>query len=92
VSLKLIELQVAIPRTVDAAKTAIDTAQRGLVQQEQATEENRKKQLLETKIITHKDNPEKNLFHTNVQEETIHKAKQNQTKHPFKGQKIDFSG
>lgn len=94
VSLKLIELQVAIPRTMDAGKIANDLAQKGLIQQENVTETNRKKQLAEAKKVTGKERAEQSSLHTKEQQDGRAGGASNSgsTKHPFKGQKIDYSG
>ncbi|MFE1244480.1 hypothetical protein ACFW35_10150 [Fictibacillus sp. NPDC058756] len=87
-SLKLIELQVAIPRTMDAGKTATDLAQRGMIHQAQLSEQDRKKQLNESKKVSAKERTENSVLHTG---ETS-KSTQLLAKHPFKGQEIDYSG
>lgn len=83
-SLKLIELQVAIPRSVDAAKSVTDTLNRGLLQQEYRSEEIRKKDRIESKRVNKKTSAEESLLHIK-QDET-------NNNHPFKGQNIDYSG
>jgi hypothetical protein len=91
VSLKLIELQVAIPRTMDAAKTANELAQRGLLQQFHTTESNRKNAHLDSKRVTENEKTDQSRFHKNSQDN----RKGNNTdenKHPFKGVNIDYSG
>lgn len=87
-SFKLIELQVAIPRTMDAAKSSIEISNRGVLQQEYKTEEIRKQHLIETKSVTRKQQTDKSYIHTNIQDEKTAKD----AKHPFKGKKIDYSG
>jgi hypothetical protein len=86
-SLKLIELQVAIPRTMDAGKMAADLAQKGIIHQVQLSEEDRKKQIAESKKVSAKERTENSVLHTKNQ-----KTNQLVAKHPFKGQEIDYSG
>jgi hypothetical protein len=89
-SLKLIELQVAIPRTMDAGKTAVDLAQRGMIHQAQLLEQDRKKQLTESRRVSAKERTENSVLHTG--ENQTSKSTQMHAKHPFKGQEIDYSG
>jgi hypothetical protein len=63
VSLKLIELQVAIPRTMDAGKIAAEHTQKGMVHQAHLSETNRKRQIIESKKVFGKKHTEKNLLH-----------------------------
>jgi hypothetical protein len=86
--LKLIELQVAIPRTVDAGKSAIDLSQKGLIQQSHISESNRKNERTDSKKVTHKEKTGQSNLHKNN-----HTPKNtDDSKHPFKGLKIDYSG
>ncbi|MED1864208.1 hypothetical protein P4V41_12155 [Fictibacillus nanhaiensis] len=90
-SLKLIELQVAIPRTVDASKASIDLMNRGLLQLQETTEEIRKKDKNESKRVNQKEAAEAGLFpsyHQHQQEKMSSKS----PCHPYKGKKIDFTG
>jgi hypothetical protein len=89
-SLKLIELQVAIPRTMDAGKTAADIAQKGMIQQAHLTEQDRKKQIDESKKVSRKERTESSILHTG-EKQTV-KSNLLHAKHPFKGQEIDYSG
>lgn len=89
-SLKLIELQVAIPRTMDAGKTATELAQRGMIHQAQLSEQDRKKQLTESKKVSAKERTENSVLHTG--EKQTSKSTEMHAKHPFKGQEIDYSG
>ncbi|MDM5316503.1 hypothetical protein QUF49_10910 [Fictibacillus sp. b24] len=86
--MKLIELQVAIPRTVDAAKSATETLNRGLLQQEHKSETIRKKEKMESKRVNKRASAEESILHTKSQQE----KNTTSTSHPFKGQKIDYSG
>jgi hypothetical protein len=87
VSLKLIELQVAIPRTMDAGKMAAEHTQKGMVHQAHLSETNRKRQIIESKKVSGKKHTEKNLLHNKD-----HTSAKPLSKHPFKGQEIDYSG
>lgn len=89
VSLKLIELQVAIPRTVDASKASLDLMNRGLLQQQQTTEEIRKKDKNESKRVNQKEAADAGLFQSNQQQEKTSSRSQS---HPYKGKKIDYTG
>ncbi len=91
VSLKLIELQVAIPRTVDASKASIELMNRGLLQQQQNTEEIRKKDKKESERVNQKEVTDSGLFHTNHQNQQEMTSSKS-TSHPYKGKKIDYSG
>jgi hypothetical protein len=91
VSLKLIELQVALPRTMDAGKTANDLLQKGLIQQEQTSEINRKNGRLESKKVTNKGKADQSSM-SNKDHESSASAKADKNQHPFKGLKIDYSG
>ncbi|WNB90376.1 hypothetical protein [Bacillus sp. NEB1478] len=90
-SLKLIELQVAIPRTIDAAKTANDLSQKGLLQQFHTTESNRKSSHLDSKKVTKKEKTDQSVFHKNNQENLTDKNSAG-NKHPYIGMNIDYSG
>ena len=89
-SLKLIELQVAIPRTMDAGKTAAELAQKGMIQQAHLLEQDRKKQIIESKMVSAKERTDNSTLHTG--EKNTSKFTQQSAKHPFKGQEIDYSG
>jgi Skp family chaperone for outer membrane proteins len=93
-SLKLIELQVAIPRTMDAAKKADELSQRGLIHQAHLTESTRKKQLEDAKKIQAKERTEEGNLLTKGDGEpaSLKKKQKSSGEHPFKGQKIDYSG
>ena len=101
VSLKLIELQVAVPRTQDIGKIQEQIEQRGQLSQEQLTVGMQKKDERKRKQV---NNNEKNDRATLTLKQTSHmhesqeepemvededEYKQN---HPYKGKFIDFSG
>ncbi|RZT22914.1 hypothetical protein [Fictibacillus sp. BK138] len=89
-SLKLIELQVAIPRTMDAGKTAAELAQKGMIQQAHLIDQDRKKQITESKKVSAKERTDNSTLHTG--ENNTSKSTQRSAMHPFKGQEIDYSG
>lgn len=100
-SLKAVELQIAIPKTFDAGKIADQHQQNVIGQQVNAHEalkkEIKKKQLQVTdtektdKITDNKkqQNQQQNLSEQNQQPKH---EKEAQAQHPFKGNFIDFSG
>ena len=103
-SLKALELQIAIPKTFDAGKMADQHQQNVLGQQVNANEalkkEIRKKQLQvgdTEKIDQINDNNQKKQNHEeNLTSEKLQngekKDAQQPVQHPFKGNFIDFSG
>ena len=105
-SLKLIELQVALPRTMEAGKITEQLQQRGQIMSEQAKEESKDKTEIERKRVNSLDeNDEVRLrnedgapkdqknHHSNLnkREQTSEKKSANE-KHPYKGKRIDYSG
>lgn len=100
-SLKSIEMQIALPRTHDAGKIQEQLQQRGQLQNDFATDsvkkEDRKKQNTvikqEQKDIARfqKDGSKKenDSRHGSKKEEQKHPIKEI---HPYKGTKVDFSG
>lgn len=103
-SLKMIELQVALPRTQDAGKLQEQMQQRGQHLSEHAassvqkqTEINRKSvNKQEQKDKVHWKNPTnqqgKQEQQANQQDEDKQEFISQVQKHPFKGKHIDFSG
>lgn len=103
-SLKSIELQVAIPRSQDAGKMQEQMMRQGQQFQETLTQQQLRQQLLNrTKVQTTEDIEKKKIkdeenSDANEQEEqgTSEDAEQNQTEksieHPYLGTKVDFSG
>lgn len=102
-SLKALELQIAIPKTFDAGKLADQHQQNVLGQQVNANEalkkEIRKKQLQVSdteKIEKINDNNQKQNHEENLagekQQDTGQKNVEQPMQHPFKGNFIDFSG
>lgn len=101
-SLKSIELQIAIPKTVDAGKLADQKQQRIQVMQDHAnlqTEkqaEKDKETVLETehyKAINGDDDTEQGMHQQHGRKKTEEQQeKEKESKHPYKGSFVDFSG
>lgn len=98
-SLKAVELQIAIPKTFDAGKLAEQHVQNIINQQANAHEalkkEIKKKQLQvsdteKTDKIT--DYKKQQNQEENLSEEKQHDKENKEAQHPFKGNFIDFSG
>ena len=100
-SLKALELQIAIPKTFDAGKLAEQHQQNVIGQQIDANEalkkETKKKQL-QVSDTEKMDKISEHAQHQNQQQNLSEQSKQNQeekeaqAQHPFKGNLIDFSG
>ncbi|MFD2443548.1 hypothetical protein ACFSO7_06050 [Bacillus sp. CGMCC 1.16607] len=101
-SLKAIEMQIALPRTQDAGKIHEQLQQRGQISQDRLAEKNQKEQEKKRvtvnkneskdKVVVKKDTDKKQQ---NNQQEKGGKMKEADTEkiiHPYKGTKIDFSG
>lgn len=101
---KSVEMQVAMPRTYDAAKLQSETQQRGLHFQDQLAASAQAEQLLKRSQIEKSDTRTKAALQ---QEESRGRAKgndpitttqkhvqehQHQHQHPYKGKNIDFTG
>lgn len=95
-------MQVALPRTQDAAKLQEQMQQRGHQLNEQALERMRQEDIKKRKTVTENQQKDEAKLHndeeqSNAREEQQRKKrKPNQTKpkkrHPYKGNRIDFSG
>lgn len=100
-SLKLIEMQVALPRTHEAGKLQEQLQQRGQLQNDFASqsvkkEEDKKKTTVikqEQKGLTRfsKDG-HPNEHHRQGESKREKQQKQVKEQHPYKGTKVDFSG
>lgn len=99
-SLKGIELQIAIPKTVDAGKLAEQKQQRSQISQDLAhaqTEKQavkNKETVLETEKYT-KMNPnskDENQSEQNEEDRAKKEEEEKNTRHPYKGSFVDFSG
>lgn len=99
-SLKLVELQVAIPRTQDAGKLSEQMSMRGQHMQDYISSELEKAEKKKRSQVTEKNE----LDNVNIQKETSHNSIALQQKnkevkdeikkerHPFKGNFIDIIG
>lgn len=105
VSLKAIEMQIALPRTQDAGKIQEQLLQKNLIQQDHATHQGRKE--VERKQTTVIGEEQKLPAHFYEKEGSLDKGpnsqqrkkKENKRKttvnidpHPYKGNSIDYSG
>lgn len=102
-SLKAIEMQIALPRTFDAGKIQEQLHQRGQVMQDhisqhlqQEDERKRKKigkseQKQDAKLDSQQGTSKEIFYHHQTTEKTVAKDHQIEN-HPYKGTVIDFSG
>lgn len=100
-SLKGIELQIAIPKTFDAGKLAEQKQQRIQVMQDQANLQTEKQVEKDKEVVLESEhyekiNPEDKERQEREQQkkETEERQKEGKkkTKHPYKGSFVDFSG
>lgn len=100
-SLKSIEMQVALPRTYEAGKIQEQLQQRGQLQNDFATLNVKKEDDKKQTTVMKQEQKEKARFHKEGhqndhpdKEETKREREQRQQKeqHPYKGTKVDFSG
>lgn len=100
-SLKNIEMQIAVPRTQDAGKMQSELMDRGYVINSQAAEAAQKEEERKRTAVVHKDDLQKAQFHkegtraeyvNNEKERKDNKTEDPPAKHPYKGNFIDFSG
>ncbi|RUL55780.1 MULTISPECIES: RNA polymerase subunit sigma [Lysinibacillus] len=100
-SLKGVELQIAIPKTFDAGK-AVEQHQQNVIQQqhnanEALNKEIERKQLTvmdteKTEQINDEEHGNSNHNENSSKKNKQEKQNEKQAKHPFKGNFIDFSG
>jgi hypothetical protein len=99
-SWKAVEMQVALPRTQDAGKIQDQMQQQGRIDQNQLAQSmakedlRRRKQVLEQEASQQlKNNKQKRDSHFQEESEDKKKEKQHQQqyKHPYLGNKVDFS-
>jgi hypothetical protein len=99
-SLKLVELQVALPRTQDVGKIQEQLQQRGQHMQDQIVVGLQKQDERKSKQVGKSDKKEKSILHldhssskfvnlSSRKKESTHEQKE---QHPFKGNLIDVSG
>lgn len=98
-SLKGIELQIAIPKTFDAGKLAEQKQQQSQLNQDQANARTERQELknketvLESGEYAKMDADKKNNEHNQEdQEERDSKEEEKKSRHPYKGSFVDFSG
>ncbi|MBM7692239.1 dsDNA-specific endonuclease/ATPase MutS2 [Peribacillus deserti] len=101
-SLKAIEMQIALPRTQEAGKIQEQLQQRGQLQNDLASLEMHKEDKRKTSTVTRKNQKEKLHLTDEIEGEKgtyleIDKEESLQTSessapHPFKGNFVDFSG
>ena len=101
-SLKAVELQVAIPKTFDAGKVAEQHQQNTINQQLNANEALKKELERKRKIVNDTENTDaisdeeegnRNTEHQSMLNKRKKKEQEQQNaQHPFKGNFIDFSG
>ncbi|MEK3994502.1 RNA polymerase subunit sigma [Psychrobacillus sp. FSL K6-2365] len=99
-SLKLAELQIAIPKTFDAGKVADQIQQQSAIQQsnaqaasERQLEKNRETVTKSTEASeTSSQDDEKERMEQERQNRKKREQEIKETKHPFKGNFVDFSG
>ncbi len=106
-SLKAIELQIALPRTQSAGKIQDQLQQRGQVVQDYLATEQQKKVERERKQVIETSETEKKRLNNDDENRDQQNSKKNQAqktivkqnkqishlaKHPYKGNYVDFSG
>ncbi len=105
-SLKAIEMQIALPRTQDAGKIQEQLQQRSQVQLDHAAHEVQKQveknehsvvkeeRKLPVQFNEQEGNPDKGPFskQTNKKKKEEKKTTTSSQQHPYKGQSIDYSG
>ena len=97
-SLKAIELQIAIPKTFEAGKIAEQKQQQGQMAQDSANTQTQKQVLknqetvLESDPYAKLDGDDKQPDEQSQQQQGKQEKEQQQTKHPFKGSFVDYSG
>ena len=100
-SLKGVELQIAIPKTFEAGKMVDQAQQQVLAQQAHANEALKKELERKQKIVNNSEGMEEiNEEETGVEyidgtrkkKEKNHEKPEKKAQHPFKGNFVDFSG
>lgn len=100
-SLKAIEMQIALPRTQDAGKIQEQLQQRGQLQNDFATENVKKEDDKKKTTVLKQEQKDITRFHKEGQQKEHsqsqgdRKEKQSQQikeAHPYKGTKVDYSG
>jgi len=98
-SLKGVELQIAIPKTFDAGKVAEQLQQQNNISQanaqaatERQLEKNRETVLQSSESAKLDEHDPRNQQGQQQQKRNKKKQQQKNSKHPFKGNFVDFSG
>lgn len=100
-SLKAIEMQVALPRTQDAGKIQEQLQQRGQLHQDLASENMKKEDERKKTSVIKQEQKDVAHFHKDghqrdqAEQQRTRKEKQQQPRkeqHPYKGTRVDFSG
>lgn len=98
-SLKSVELQVAIPKTFEAGKIADQLHQQNAISQANAQATSARQLEKNGETVTKSNETETDLGEASHQNQEQEKKKRpnneqalNETKHPFKGNFVDFSG
>ncbi|WP_449619405.1 hypothetical protein [Robertmurraya sp. Marseille-Q9965] len=99
-SLKAIEMQVALPRTLDAQKLQEQMQQRGQLQTDFATESVKKEEVKKEQTVLKQEQKDITRFqkernrdqHSGERGEKRDKNPKQKEKHPYKGTHVDFSG
>lgn len=92
-SLKLIELQVALPRTYDAGKIQEQMQQRGAINQNQIAQAGQKEDIKKRKQVLESNKSNKSDLQKEDNEQKNHETKHTkQEKHPFIGTYLDIEG
>ncbi|MFJ7638567.1 hypothetical protein ACQKL0_04055 [Peribacillus sp. NPDC097264] len=104
-SLKAIEMQIALPRTQDAGKIQEQLLQKNLIQQDHATHQGRKEEERkqttvmgeEQKLPAHFYEKEGSadkgpFFKQRRKKDNTRQTTENIDPHPYKGKSIDYSG
>ncbi|RAK23396.1 hypothetical protein B0I26_101357 [Anoxybacillus vitaminiphilus] len=94
-SLKLVELQVALPRTYDIGKIQEQMAQQSQFMQSQLAASIQKKEELQRRQVTAKEKSSEARWKKEgnpLQLQTNKKMKTAKQNHPYKGTMIDFTG
>lgn len=101
-SLKSIEMQIALPRTIDAAKLHDQLLQRGQLLNDQANLKMQQEEVKQRTTVVKQEQKDSAKFHQqggkskesfqnkgNKERKNIQAGKEN---HPYKGNFLDFSG
>ncbi|MFZ3587895.1 hypothetical protein ACOI1C_01215 [Bacillus sp. DJP31] len=99
-SLKLLELQVALPRTIDASKIQEQMQQRGQNMQDHITTSMLKQEDRKRKQVVKNEKKEKSSLQLGMRSSSVgnltakkkEQIQENKEVHPYKGNTIDLNG